>query len=122
MITPDLPERELLKTLLEPLLEDFQYWFGRSRSFLETQQVAFLNPEQQADLLARVQQAQQEVNTMQMLFLATGHQVGVDTATLIPWHRLLTECWQVAMRSRSEQPVPNPEDSPPNPENNLNDP
>lgn len=115
MINPDLPERELLKTLLEPLLEDFQYWFGRSRSFLETQQVAFLNPEQQADLLARVQQAQQEVNTMQMLFQATGHQVGVDTATLMPWHRLLTECWQVAMRSRSEQSLPNPE-------NNLNDP
>lgn len=103
MVNPNLPEPELLKTVLQPLLEDFQYWFGRSRSFLETEQLSFLGTEQQSDLLARVLQAQQEVSTAQMMFQATGGQVGIDMAALMPWHELVTECWKVAMRFRSEQ-------------------
>ena len=105
MLNPSLPEPELLKSLLQPLLEDFQYWFGCSRSFLETQQLSFLSTNQQSDLLARVKQAQQEVRTAQMLFEATGGQVGIDMAALMPWHQLVTECWKVAMRFRSEQPT-----------------
>ncbi|HAZ45404.1 MAG TPA: DUF2605 domain-containing protein [Cyanobacteria bacterium UBA11369] len=103
MPNSNLPEPELLKTLLEPLLEDFTYWFERSRNFLETEQLHFFTQEQQADLLARVKQAQTEVRTTQMLFQATGGQVGVETSTLMPWHHLVTECWQVAMRYRMEQ-------------------
>jgi hypothetical protein len=103
MINPSLPEPELLKNLLQPLLEDFQYWFGRSRLFLETEKISFLSSEQQFQLLERVKQAQQEVSTAKMLFQATENQVGVDMATLMPWHQLVTECWQVAMRFRSEK-------------------
>jgi hypothetical protein len=97
-----LPEPELLKSLLEPLLEDFQYWFGRSQSLLEAETIEFLGDEKQAGLLARVKQAQAEVGVAQMLFSATGEQVGVEVAVLVPWHRLVTECWQVAARFRSE--------------------
>ncbi|MBW4575721.1 MAG: DUF2605 domain-containing protein [Aphanothece sp. CMT-3BRIN-NPC111] len=98
-------EHELLKTLLKPLLEDFQYWFARSRSFLEAEDIPFLSTEQQSHLLARVKLAQQEVSTAHMLFQATEGQVGIDTATLMPWHQLVTECWQVAMRWRSQRPT-----------------
>ena len=94
-------EKELLKAVFEPLLEDFQYWFSRSRSLLETETITFLSEDQQSDLLERVTKAQQEVQTAQMLFQATGGQVGVETATLVPWHRLVSECWQVAMRWRT---------------------
>lgn len=94
-------EQELLKTVLQPLLEDFQYWFSRSRSLLETEDITFMSKEEQADLLARVQLAQQEVTTAQMLFQATNCQVGIETGTLLPWHRLLGECWKVGMRWRS---------------------
>ena len=94
-------EQELLKTLLEPLLEDFQYWFSRSRSLLETEDITFLSEEQQSDLLSRVKTAQQEVSTAQMMFQATNGQVGVETSTLVPWHRLVSECWQVGMRWRT---------------------
>lgn len=94
-------EQELLKTILQPLLEDFQYWFSRSRSLLENEDVSFLSEEQQSDLLARVKQAQQEVSTAQMLFQATDGKVGIETTTFVPWHRLLNECWQVGMRWRS---------------------
>lgn len=103
MLNQNLPESELLKTLLQPLLEDFKYWFGRSRTFLENEKVSFLEPQQQSELLARVKQAEQEVNTAQLMFQATGGQVGIDMATLVPWHQLVTECWKVAMQFRSEQ-------------------
>lgn len=102
MLNPNLPEPNLLKTLLEPLLEDFQYWFARSRKLLENEEISFLGKEGQTELLARVQHAQQEVTTAQMLLRATEGQVGVEMEVLMPWHKLLTECWQVSMRFRME--------------------
>lgn len=100
---PTPSEPDLLKELLEPLLDDFQYWFGRSRTLLESNTISFLDAEQQADLLRRVKYAQQEVRTAQMMMQLTDCQVGLDTALLMPWHRLVTECWQVGMRFRTEQ-------------------
>jgi hypothetical protein len=38
-----------------------------------------------------------------MLMKITGHRVGLSTSTLMPWHRLVTECWQVSTRWRQEQ-------------------
>jgi hypothetical protein len=32
------------------------------------------------------------------LFTVTGKQVGIDMATVTPWHQLVTECWGVGMR------------------------
>ncbi|MFM9264426.1 DUF2605 domain-containing protein [Tychonema sp. BBK16] len=103
MLNPKLPEAELLKSILQPLLEDFRDWFGRSATLLETEEIAFLTRDEQSDLLARVKQAQQEVSAANALFHATGGQVGIETATLMPWHRLLAECWKVSARFRSEQ-------------------
>ena len=97
------PDAEFLKTVLQPLFEDFQYWFDRSRTLLETQPIDFLTSEEQAQLLERVKQAQQMVDAAQLLFQATDGQVGIDISTLIPWHQLLTECWQVGMRFRVQQ-------------------
>lgn len=99
----DIPGPELLKTVLQPLLEDFQYWFARSRTLLETEQVSFMSQEQQLQMLLRVKTAQEEVNTAKMLFNATEGKVGIDMATLMPWHQLLTECWNLAMRLRQAQ-------------------
>ena len=94
-------EKELLKTILEPLLEDFQYWFSRSRSLLESEEISFLSAQEQAELLKRVKQTQREVSTAQILFKATNGQAGVETKILLPWHQLVSECWQVSMRWRS---------------------
>jgi len=103
MLNSNLPEPELLKSLLQPLLDDFQYWFGRSRTLLETETISFLEPQQQSDLLERVKQAQNQLSTVQMLFFATGSQVGPETGILFQWHQLVAECWKVAMRFRMEQ-------------------
>jgi hypothetical protein len=105
-------EKTLLKAVLEPLLEDFQYWFSRSLSLLESQPLTFLSPDQQTQLLQRVQKAHQEVTTVQMLFNATEGQVGIDPKTLIPWHQLVTECWVLARQYRmaNQKNVPIQED------------
>jgi hypothetical protein len=102
MPDPNSPNPELLKSLLQPLLEDYVYWLDRSCTLLETEEIAFLCAEEQSDLLARVKQAQQEVGAAKALFQATGGLVGIESAAL-PWHRLLTECWQVSARFRKEQ-------------------
>lgn len=100
MYMSDASEPELVKSLLEPLLEDFQYWFQRSQTLLETETIEFLGADGQQKLLERVKQAQREVSTIQMLMIATESKVGIETAILMPWHNLVTECWKVAIRFR----------------------
>jgi Protein of unknown function (DUF2605) len=100
MLNSNLPEPELLKTVLKPLLQDFQYWFGRSLALLETERIDFLSSQEQSDLFERVKQAKQEVSVAQIMFEATGEQVGIEMSALMPWHQLVTECWKVAMRLR----------------------
>jgi len=107
MLSSNLPEEsELRKSILEPLLEDFEYWFERSRHLLETEEMSFLSQPQQSDLLNRITQAQQQVIATKTLFHATGGQVGIEITVLMAWHKLLTECWQVAARFRMEQANP----------------
>jgi Protein of unknown function (DUF2605) len=100
MFPTNLPDPELLKTLLEPLLEDFQYWLSQAKGLLIEEDIAFLEAESNSDLLGRVEQALQEVQATQSLFHATGSQVGVDTAVIMRWHKLVAECWQVVSRFR----------------------
>jgi hypothetical protein len=98
---PEQPtEQELLKTVLEPLLEDFQYWFERSRHLLESEQMPFFSAQEQAQLLERIIHSQREVQTAQMLFKATDGSAGIDSRILLPWHQLVAECWNVAQRWR----------------------
>lgn len=106
---PSYPsDKELLKSILEPLLEDFSYWFEQSRTFLETETIFFLEREEQDILLDRINRAQQEVMTAKMLLSVTEGQAGIDPAILAPWHKLVTECWLIAQRCRSNQPPLHP--------------
>ena len=94
-------ERELLKTVLEPLLEDFSYWFTNAQNLLESEELTFLSEQEHSQLLQRVKQSQQEVATAKMLFHATNGQVGIEAAMLMPWHQLVAECWQISSKWRS---------------------
>lgn len=107
MSESNLSDKELLKSILEPLLDDFQYWLDRSHTLLENEKISFLGDQEQNNLLWRVNQAQQEVSTARMLFQATGCEVGIEMATLMPWHKLLNECRLIAMRYRAEQTTDN---------------
>jgi hypothetical protein len=104
MLPSQPPEQSLLKTVLEPLLADFLHWFERSIQLLEKERIVFLSLEQQSDLLQRVRTSQQEVQVAQMMFRATGEQVGIEPSTMLIWHKLVGECWQVAARFRQERP------------------
>ena len=93
-------EKEILSTVLKPLLEDFQYWFDRSISLLKTEKLPFLSADEKEDLLTRIEKAKLEVSTAQMLFTATEGEIGIEPKMLVPWHKLVAECWDVSRRWR----------------------
>jgi Protein of unknown function (DUF2605) len=98
-------EQSLLKTILQPLLADFSHWFERSIQLLDKEHIGFLSYGEQAELLGRVRNAQQEVRAAQMLFNATDGQVGIEPSTMLTWHKLVGECWQVSSRFRQFPPT-----------------
>jgi Protein of unknown function (DUF2605) len=108
MFPTNLPDPELLKTLLEPLLEDFHYWLSQAKDLLIKEDITLLEAESDSDLLMRVEQALQEIQVARSLFHATNSQVGVDTAVIMGWHKLVAECWQVASRLRMGNSKRNP--------------
>lgn len=89
-------EKELLKQVLEPLLDDFLYWFERSLNLLENETLPFLAEGEQEDLIEKIKTAQKEVNTAKILFHATEGQAGIDSKILLPWHNLVAQCWDIA--------------------------
>jgi hypothetical protein len=99
------PDPEMLRQLLEPLLEDFTYWFDRSQKLLSSERIDFLQETEQRNLLERVENALKEVAVAISLFRVTGHQVGIDMATMKPWHQLLMECQAVGMRYYRNQAI-----------------
>ncbi|MEO0456100.1 MAG: DUF2605 domain-containing protein [Cyanobacteria bacterium P01_A01_bin.114] len=99
---------ELLKAVLDPLLEDFRYWFGRSIQLLESEKIHFFSVQEQQNLLQKIQEAQRQVSAAQALSAATQNQAGIDMPLVMTWHQLVQECWQVASRFRQET-KPNPQ-------------
>ena len=102
MSSPYPSEQALLKSVLEPLLKDFQYWFERSVQLLESEKISFFTPQEQQNLLQEVQEAQRQVSAVQALSAATQSQAGVDMSLVMSWHQLVQKCWQVASRFRQE--------------------
>jgi hypothetical protein len=92
---------DLLKQVLAPLLEDFQYWFERSRQLLESERLACIAEAEQQALLSRVCEAQNAVGAAQSILAATQGQAGVAMPMLMSWHKLVTECWALSMQHRS---------------------
>jgi Protein of unknown function (DUF2605) len=103
MLSSNSPDAELLKSVLEPLLQDFQHWFARSIDLLESERIPFLAAQDQQDLLQRVQDAQQQVNASKLMSATFDNQVGVDMPVVMAWHRLVHECWGIALRFRQYQ-------------------
>lgn len=104
-------QAELLQTILKPLLDDFTYWFERSTILLSTQNIPDLTTEEQADLLARVSQAHQEVAAAKVLFNSMGGEVGVGMDIVNQWHQLVAQCWTVSItynrtKQKPSKPLP----------------
>ncbi|MCS7226950.1 MAG: DUF2605 domain-containing protein [Gloeomargarita sp. SKYB31] len=99
MNLPHLPRSPIVKSLLEPLLEDFTYWFSQAQQMLEREALPFLSAERRQELLQRITQAQSEVQAAHSLLNSTG--VGVDTTILMAWHQLVLECWHLRLQART---------------------
>jgi hypothetical protein len=93
---------ELLPLVLEPLLEDFRYWFERSHHLLSNNRIHFLSEADQADLLHRIEEAQQAIAVSTTMFNLSDKKVGIDPQLVVNWHRLLMECQAVGMRYRQQ--------------------
>ena len=99
----NLPEdKELLKAILPPLLDDFQHWFGRTLELLDGRDISFLSDAEMQNLKARVLDAQQQVGAAKALTAVTDAQAGIDMPVVMSWHKLVHECWGVALRLRKE--------------------
>ncbi|PLS68300.1 MAG: DUF2605 domain-containing protein [Cyanobacteria bacterium M5B4] len=93
---------ELLPQVLEPLLEDFRYWFDRSHELLSNNRISFLSEADQDDLRRRVEEAQQSVRVATTMFALSDKKVGIDPIVVMDWHKLLMECQAVGMRYRQQ--------------------
>ncbi|MFN9532847.1 MAG: DUF2605 family protein [Pseudanabaena sp.] len=65
------PDPEMLRQLLEPLLEDFTYWFNRSQKLLSNERLNFLQESDQQNLLERVENALKVVAAARAFFRVT---------------------------------------------------
>jgi Protein of unknown function (DUF2605) len=97
---PPSADPELLKTLLEPLLEDFDYWFSRSKTLLESERMEFITESSQQELLGRVVEGLGAVSVMRSLMVVTENRAGVEMSVLMGWHKLVHECWGISMKHR----------------------
>mgnify|MGYP005849658181 CR=1 FL=1 len=96
-------EIELMQSLLEPLLEDFRYWFTRSLDLLEKEHLSFMTADTQAEFTEKIRSIIGEVNAASSLFQVSGKQVGVDVASITSWHRALMECQAMGMQYRQSR-------------------
>lgn len=90
------PEQPIVQAVLEPLLEDFQYWFGETQALLDSPKADCLATSDRQALVQEVTAAQQAVATAKTLLLATDGHAGVDMAVVGQWHRLVNKCWQTS--------------------------
>lgn len=93
-------EKDLLKKILEPLLDEFQFWFSESRSLFESERISFLFVDEQDQLLNKIIQYQEEVKTSLILFQVTNGETIVDPQVVASWHKLVAECWSIARKWR----------------------
>ncbi|MEM1311613.1 MAG: DUF2605 domain-containing protein [Cyanobacteria bacterium P01_C01_bin.70] len=104
-ITPnpaDKPEKPLVQTILEPLLDDFQYWFSETKRLLNSPKAECLAASDRQALVEELNEAEQSVGTAKTLMLATGGKAGVELSVVTHWHQLVAKCWQTSRYIRQQ--------------------
>ena len=89
-------EQPIVQAVLEPLLEDFRYWFSETQTLLKSPQADCLVASDRQALEQEIATAQQAVATAKTLLLATDGNAGVDMAVIGQWHQLVNKCWQTS--------------------------
>ncbi|NJK63132.1 MAG: DUF2605 domain-containing protein [Synechococcaceae cyanobacterium SM2_3_1] len=94
---------ELLKQVLDPLLEDYHYWFDRSQELLESGPLEVISAADQSQLLAQVRDAQAELRAAESLYRLSENEVGIDPKLMAKWHRLLMACADLGLKYRQHR-------------------
>lgn len=94
------PQPSILQEVLEPLLDDFRYWFSETKDLLNSPKADCLPFDERQHLLDEINISQEQVTTAKTLLLATNGNAGVDTALVAQWHQLVNKCWQTSRRIR----------------------
>ncbi|MEM6837170.1 MAG: DUF2605 domain-containing protein [Cyanobacteria bacterium P01_C01_bin.120] len=98
----DRPEKPVVQAILEPLLDDFQYWFGETKQLLNSPKADCLAKRDRQDLVEELTEAEQSVGTAKTLMLATGGKAGVELSVVTQWHQLVAKCWQTSRYIRQQ--------------------
>jgi hypothetical protein len=109
MFSEDAPQpadQPLVQTILEPLLDDFLYWFDETESLLASIEAECLVDSESHALIEEIKAARQEVVTTKTLMLATGGDAGVEVAVVGRWHQLVSKCWRTARQVRQRHQTP----------------
>ena len=94
----DAEAGEILESLLESLLTDFEYWFSRGYELIEQSSDEILSFEERQDLSGRLEEGLQAVKAARALTRAAGQPVAVSMKAMAPWHGLVTEVWGLSAR------------------------
>ena len=89
---------DILESLLESLLTDFEYWFSRGYELIEQSSDEVMNFEERQDLSGRLAEGLQAVKAARALTRAAGKPVAVSMKAMAPWHGLVTEVWGLSAR------------------------
>lgn len=98
---PPSAPAELLDSLLNPLLEDFDASFRRGLLLLDHCPQRVLKPAEQAELRQRLERAQAELLAARALRSATPAPMALEMATIAPWHALVVEVWSLSAALRA---------------------
>jgi hypothetical protein len=96
-------DRQLLQTIIEPLLEDFIYWFNKSETMLTSQRINFLAKEEQSAMISKIQKHKQEISAAQSLFRAMNSAVIIEPSQVQKWHAAVKEYWSIAVKLRNQR-------------------
>ena len=116
--SPPAPDSgQLLDELLDSLLADFDYWFGRGLQLLELAPDSLLPPSEQRRLAAALTSALSELAAARALRKASPCPMALDMDAMAPWHQLMLRVWSLssllrqaglvlAEKERSSGPLP----------------
>ena len=97
-LSADAEAGDILDSLLESLLTDFEYWFTRGYELIEQSSDEVMNFEERQDLSGRLEEGLQAVKAARALTRAAGKPVAVSMKAMAPWHGLVTEVWGLSAR------------------------
>ena len=90
----------LLDQLLDPLLEDFSFWFARGAVLLEHCPDSVMAAAERRAMAEALETSARALVAARCLRAAAPESLAVDLEAMAPWHRLVMRCWALAARMR----------------------